>query len=690
MDKRALAAVPRPILADRHKEFPLLISGMCYLVTVQRENILGIDTLILNFFKNDGGKLIPEFRTFLQMNDYISQDLTVENIKWKTGAIDSLTGFYYWHKQNGNIVISSAEERKLIIDFIGRFKKLNEKEKSKFRFISNDSVDMEVENGINEYQMIIKGRRLAEKHRKLKQAIDLQMEKFGGVPKDYDEFIDKTVFNKEHYIFYSRKAKKAYCTSCGKDFDVTADGYLEHSCTPDNNNRLRHNKTVKCPYCDKDIVCKSEGMSREKLVSLQWSVLVQKYKDEVVVRYFRHTKDFRKDYRNPAVCTKEMHRTVHTSEGSEGYMWDSFKNTDEYRWCEYREKSYIRGYPSEMFVPRSTVLYRSNLEEVTAGTCMRYSAADIFADNIAADLQNPWCMDLYFDEYRKIPYIEKFLKIGFYKMTKEILTEVFVPEFQNKNSVVETLMIDRVKFKMLMNTKDPSLTDLKILRYADKIREEDFIKLRDKYNYNKYIDLMNYTSLYKIEKYFTKNNFDRNSISDYFDYVKWLGELGYDMRNEFNLYPKVFKEAHDRKMEEYKIFIDRREREKRLRVSRIIEKMKTDRDNIPVFNMSYKGMFIRLPANADEIRKEGEQLHHCVGTYVNRVANGETVILFIRKKDNPDKSWFTLEWQGKIIQCRGKNNCSMTEEVREFTEIFSKEMFKYEKSLDKNKNREAG
>ena len=39
-------------------------------------------------------------------------------------------------------------------------------------------------------------------------------------------------------------------------------------------------------------MCKSEGMGRQNLFAIQWSVLVQKYEDEVLVRYFCHTKDF--------------------------------------------------------------------------------------------------------------------------------------------------------------------------------------------------------------------------------------------------------------------------------------------------------------------------------------------------------------------------------------------------------------
>ena len=112
MDKRALSAIPRPALTDKNKEMPLLVPNMCYLATAERREVSGTDTLIINFFRNDKTELKPEFRTFCQMDDYISQDLTTEKTKWKTGAVNYLTGYLYWHKDSGNIVIASVEKGK--------------------------------------------------------------------------------------------------------------------------------------------------------------------------------------------------------------------------------------------------------------------------------------------------------------------------------------------------------------------------------------------------------------------------------------------------------------------------------------------------------------------------------------------------------------------------------------------------
>ena len=53
------------------------------------------------------------------------------------------------------------------------------------------------------------------------------------------------------------------------------------------------------------------------------------------------------------------------------------------------------------------------------------------------------------------------------------------------------------------------------------------------------------------------------------------------------------------------------------------------------------------------------------------------MILFIRQKTAPEEPFYTLEYKdGKVVQCRGKRNCSMTEKVQTFVKAFEKMMQK--------------
>ena len=675
----------------------LMVPHMCYLVTASRQDVKGTDTLIINFFHAENKDLKPAFRTFCQPEDYISQDLTTDKTKWKTGAINHLTGYLYWYKNGGNIAVASVQERETILGFLYELKKKNGTKDYKRCMGQGRSVtDTELEDRIDEYQDKIKERKLKEKHNKEKSLIDLQMQKFPDIPDDYERFVREKVFGDEHYIFYNSAKGTAYCTKCELDFELDKEKHLRHKKIAiwNNTDKVSHNHTVACPYCGKYIQCKSEGMGRNGLFAVQWSVLVQKHGEEVLVRYFCHTKDFRKNYRNPEITTSEKFRAVHTAEKVMDFEWGNFKNTYNYRWCIYKDRRYGWTMPAETSVPRSAMLYNENMLEAVSGTCMKYSAVDIYLDKIVNNsemLNEPWTIDWYFNQYRKTSYLEQLLKIGFYKIVRSVMEDHDCPEFKNGRTVLETLGVNKLQFNMLRETGDPSVRDVMILRYAEQISQKDFDILRyikddhhDKM-YEKYLDMRPYTTIYKIKKYIDKNQINQR---DYFDYVRWLREMDYDMRNEFNLYPKNFKKAHDEKSKEYVKFQDKKAKEDIKRFNKLLKKLREDAEGVDAMNLKFGGMFIRMPYKLSELKKEGEVLHHCVGTYIDRVAKEETMIFFIRKESEPDKPFFTMEWKGKVVQCRGAYNHDMTPEVKAFVNIFQEKMMEYENKP--KKRRKAG
>lgn len=695
MDKRTLSAIPRPVLTDKNREM-LLVPSVRYLVTADRQMINGTDTLIINFFRKDGGPK-PAFRTFCQMDDYITQDLTTDKTKWKTGAINHITGYLYWYRDGGEIVVASAEERGVILGFLYEFKEKNNiRDYIRYRGAQNGAVvDSDLKNRIDEYQDTVKKWKLQVKHNKEKAEIDLQMEKFGGMPKDYLQFVRDKVFDSENYIFYGRAKARAYCTKCGHGFGIRNDA-----------DEIRHNKTVRCPFCNRALVCKSEGMGRGQLHAVKWSVLVQKHNEEVLVRYFCHTIDFCKDFHNPEMKCFEMFRTVHASEKALDFEWYNFKGTGEVRWCFFKDRGYGYARPSEMSIPRSAVLYNKNLLEDVSGTCMRYSAVDIYVDKVAdkvmdngnictdkavdnrPEFKEAWEVDWYFNKYRKAPYMEQLLKVGFYGLVKSIMEGHDCPGFVNGRTVMETLGLNRQQFNMLRTFKNPEIRDVMILRYAGTISQRDFEKLHyirdDRYEniYEKYLDMRQYTTIYKLRKYFERQGIHDN---DYFDYISWTDRMGYDMHSEFNLFPKDFKKAHDERSEEFVRFQDKKAKEDIKRFNILLKKLRQVTSDAEPMKLKMAGLFIRLPEKLEELKTEGEFLHHCVGTYRNRVAGGETMVFFIRRESEPEKPYYTLEWKGKVIQCRGLHNCDMTPEVRAFVETFQEKMTEYGSMQHKGK-----
>lgn len=60
-------------------------------------------------------------------------------------------------------------------------------------------------------------------------------------------------------------------------------------------------------------------------------------------------------------------------------------------------------------------------------------------------------------------------------------------------------------------------------------------------------------------------------------------------------------------------------------------------------NYDDENYLIRLPKDEDEIRNEGMTLHHCVSGYAHEHSIGSTTIMFLRKKSEPDKPFYTIE-----------------------------------------------
>lgn len=689
MNKRALARIPRPTVDAAHTQFAKLVPNMEYLVTAEQVVVGGTDTLILNFFgkEKNGAALKASFRMFCQKDDYISQDLTQEKIRWKTGALDYLAGYVYWGRNSGNICIASEEEQQLI------YRKMME-----WQGIGGSNPYALPTDAIDEYQGKIKEQRLEKRHQKEKDCIDARMEKFGELPGDYDVFIEEAVFEDENYIFYSLPGKTAYCTKCKHHFIIDGKKHLIGDGIPIWNDQdiVKHNKTVRCPWCNSYLQCKSVGMGRQGLMAVKWSVLLQKDGEDVLVRYFRHVRDFRGDFYKPGIDSTEMFRTIHTAEKAEDYEWYRFKSTTETRWCYPKGRSWGYFQPSEYEVPRSVVLYNQDLREVVEGTCMKYSSIDLYVEHVLDDGRGgskPWFVDWYFNAYRKSPFLEQMLKVGFYKMTREFLEEYNAPELANGRSILDTLGINKIQYNMLRRLEDPSLRDLEILKYRPGLSWDDFNTLRyvkdgGHYRmYRKFADFMQYTTLHKLTRYISEQKISHEH--DYFDYAEWTEKMGYDMHNEFNLFPRDFQKAHDARMREYTKFKDKQEREAAKRFNIILKKMKEETADVEALNLRSGRLFIRLPREIEELKIEGEALHHCVGTYSEKVRRGETMIFFIRLTAEPEKPFYTLEWKGKVVQCRGFKNCDMTPEVNAFVDIFEKKMQEYE-SMPGKKHRKAG
>lgn len=139
------------------------------------------------------------------------------------------------------------------------------------------------------------------------------------------------------------------------------------------------------------------------------------------------------------------------------------------------------------------------------------------------------------------------------------------------------------------------------------------------------------------------------SIKDFVD------NLNYFIKKNDDFAEGLF-EYHDKLSSEYKVIEDKIKNKK---YNEILSKLK---------KLSYKGEKFEIrPANSiDEIIKEGQELKHCVASYIPRVLNETEKIFVLRELEKLNKPYFTIGIvRDKITQVNGFGNQSLKPDSEE-------------------------
>lgn len=147
----------------------------------------------------------------------------------------------------------------------------------------------------------------------------------------------------------------------------------------------------------------------------------------------------------------------------------------------------------------------------------------------------------------------------------------------------------------------------------------------------------------------------RKTLDTWLDYRKMAAELEIDTAKRdaampydlFQRHDRLVEEKHKRKAEEQ----IKKEAAKAGKFTAMWEKIRwADWQDGPYL--------IRAAKSTAELVAEGNALHHCVGSYTDNVLAGR-VIFFIRRVEEPDKPWYTLNLDiktGELLQLHGYGN----------------------------------
>lgn len=254
--------------------------------------------------------------------------------------------------------------------------------------------------------------------------------------------------------------------------------------------------------------------------------------------------------------------------------------------------------------------------------------------------------------YRKEPKIELLVKAGY----SQYLTGLRYLDLKQK-SLEKIFKVDK---KWLPYLKEMDVSQLLLARKykcANTIKDLQFIANIKRQKY--------------ICKYLNRRMLDWCSanyrkfgyLGLYDDCLRFSEQLGMDMKDNKVLFPTNINRTHDRLSKEIKVAQSKEQDEK---IMQMAEKHKK-------YIFSGCGFIIFPASSTEELIEESKELNHCVRTYAERVARGETEIMFVRAEAEPKIPLYTLELKGKkVIQFRADHNKRPPEEAINFVNFWCK------------------
>lgn len=275
----------------------------------------------------------------------------------------------------------------------------------------------------------------------------------------------------------------------------------------------------------------------------------------------------------------------------------------------------------------------------------KYSAVDKYT----------YCdIEKYLRLYEKYPQMEYLTKLG---LSCVATRKMILKSCQKNKKFRKWLCLNAQKIAENHYYVCTILTAYKKSLDFDSVQALETIKkqLRHKDNY-KEIKKEFYSELPKLIAYIANHG---TSLSCYDDYFRACKNLGLDIKDTKHRYPIDFKFWHDRRIEEYRIKVEMERQEKRKAFaedfSKVVMKF------LPLERNRKEPFVVIIAKTPTELTKEGQTLHHCVGSgyYDQKIARQESLIFFVRRVNDIQTPYVTIEYSIKnktILQCYGDNN----------------------------------
>lgn len=465
------------------------------------------------------------------------------------------------------------------------------------------------------------------------------------------------------YLFYRKRSRTdtdCFCTHCRERFINSTQNRMYA------NFEFKHNDTVKCPRCGWSVQLKAMHYGRKTLNNTQWVYAFQEVNGNLYARYMKVRQYF--------IDSDELVPYAEYEEIDRFYLAPRTVQKWKNKWHFDKQKNRWIG----TFDPLKTE--HAQFATAYAGwDCIDSTFLKYFDVDYVREFTNISALH-YMIAAAKHPNLEYLVKKEMWTLIKDITNGNMNIINWRSNNLKQMLglnkneldavewNVNRLKFHHRFFKREPRSAAL-IMQI---IRNTESYQL---YRYEHILDFAPTLSLAKIHKY---SGGDMQTLIHWADYLRMVADEGYDMTDRSVLMPPNLNAAHDRLVHIKKYAHD-------ANMDKLIEKRNKKLQRLIFSDGNYT---VVLPKSVQDIVDEGKALSHCVGGYADRHAKGVLTIIFIRKNDDLDTPYYTMEVAKDyhIVQCRGyKNNFANNPKPKEMT-AFEEKFAAYLQQIKEEEN----
>lgn len=524
---------------------------------------------------------------------------------------------------------------------------------------------------LEEYQANIRKEQRIRHDKKLTDSWDQVMKTVPGLPKNWIAWVSKYGIM-EHYIFYKYQkngATNGYCTYCKKHVPIRSPKY---------------NQKGHCNICGQPVTFRSVGKSGRFCTKWYRVYLVQRRKTSgFVIRIFQARTWYKKaGYADCETTCHEEQRRIFSANGKEisNFVYGLFKRR-EMRWILYWKPWYYTC---------CGIQYKGNVYPYTLSDLSRHELKETGLREYALR-QKKIDPGKYLYLWQTYPVLEQIVKAGLFQLVDDILEYRATDAIKRKGrKPTDFLSVTKKEFRRLrdMNGGAKELKWLQFEKSSGRIikDEEIYWMAKEELEPKDLQFVLDRMSICQVRHYLMKQSEKSGDdishiLQVWKDYLSMAGKLRLDV------YDSIIYRASDLQRRHSEAVIQMEEKKKEIRRRELEEKYVGFQEQLIALKEKYEfsaGEYqIVAPKSIDDILYEGDTLHHCVNktdNYFDRIASKESYILFLRKKENPEVPFYTLEVEpnGTIRQKRAEfdRQNKDIDEVTSFLRLWQKEIQK--------------